>query len=810
MIRNYLLTAWRNLLSNKMNAFINIAGLTVAFTVCILLFLMVHFEFSFDTMHKNGDHLFMVYDVSHTADGDERSTSMSFPAAPAFKSEVPGIIKTTSYMWGGQGVRYKGKELEKGILLVDNDFLSMFSFPVISGNRSTPLAGLGDVVLSRATAEALMGKEDPIGKTIALKVSGVWKDLVVSSVIEDAPENSSIRPYILIRIENHPNYAEQKDNWNNQHHFVFAQTSPAVSRQQVEKAMRSVVKRHNLGDVDYMKLKGYRKDSNGDMFAMKLAPYTGLHFDNEIGFGSTVSKSYLYILVLIAIVVLVIACFNFINLNVARAFTRAREVGVRKTIGAGRGQIFFQLWTESFLLFAFAVILAIGLSMLALKPFNALFVEKLAIGAMMQPMIILSILAGTILVSFLAGGYPAWIVSRFNTVEVLKGKVSVRRSGFVRNGLITFQFVMACLLICSTIVIYRQFEYMRTAPLGYEQESVISIPVKNSENAQQYISKMRTRLSSQPQILSITGSSANIGIGEDHSQSNTAIGFTYNGRSIQTEMLTVDFDYLETLGIKPLAGRGFSREYATDTSSKVDNVVVTESMAKEFLEKNVVGLSLSSDTSAPNWHIVGVIPDIHLHSMHEKTRPLTFTMAKQTSRLGYILVRTRTPNPLQAMQIVKDAYHAIEPDNATNPSYLSENTSRWYAKEQRLSTIFFSAAAIAVVLSCLGLFAIVSLVIGLRRKEIGVRKVLGASIGGIATLLSKDFVRLVLLACVIATPIGWYFLNGWLQDFVYRISISWWIFPLAGLVALAIALGTISILTIRASLANPVKNLRTE
>lgn len=809
MIRNYLLTAWRNLLSNKTNAFINIAGLTVSFTVCILLFLMVRFEFSFDRMHKNGDHVFMVYNVSHAPDGDELSNSMSFPAAPAFKSQVPGIVKSSSYMWGGQGVRYKGKDLEKSIVLVDNDFFSMFSFPILSGNKTAPLAGLGDVVLSRATAEAIMGKEDPIGKTITCKVSGVWKDFVVSAVMEDAPENSSMRPLILTRIENHPRYAEEKDNWNNQHHVVYVQTNPAVSRQQAERSLRSLVQKRKLANEENLIKKGYRKDSNGDMSVLKLAPYTSLHFDNQIGLGSTVSKSYLYILVLIAIVVLVIACFNFINLNVARAFTRAREVGVRKTIGAGRGQIFFQLWTESFLLFAIAVILAIGLAMVSLKPFNALFVEKLALGSMIRPMIILSILAGMILVSFLAGGYPAWMVSRFNTVEVLKGKVSVRRSGWVRNGLITFQFVMACLLICSTIVIYRQFQHMRTAPLGYEQESVISIPVKNGEHAGQYIAKMRARLASQPQVLNITGSSANIGIGEDHSQSTTAIGFTYNDRAIMTEMLTVDFDYLETLGIKPIAGRGFSREFATDTSSKVENVVVTESVAKQFLEKNVVGLSLSSDTSAPNWHIVGIIPDIHIHSMHEKTRPLTLKMAKQDN-LGYILVRTRTQNPLQAMQIVKEAYHAIEPDNATNPSYLSENTSRWYAKEQRLSTIFFSAAAIAVLLSCLGLFAIVSLVIGLRRKEIGVRKVLGASIGGIAVLLSKDFVRLVVLACLIATPIGWYFLNGWLQDFVYRIAISWWIFPLAGLVAMAIALGTISILTIRASLANPVKNLRTE
>jgi len=512
------------------------------------------------------------------------------------------------------------------------------------------------------------------------------------------------------------------------------------------------------------------------------------------------------------VVVLVIACFNFINLNVARAFTRAKEVGVRKTIGAGRSQIFFQLWTESFLLFAVALVIAVVAAVLLLKPFNQLFVEKLTMQVLLQPMIIVYVIAGMLVVSFMAGGYPAWLVARFKTVEVLKGKVSVGRSSLLRNGLITFQFILASLLICSTIVIYRQFQYLRKAPLGFEQESVISIPVKNAENSQRYIKELRQGLAAQPQVLSVTGSSGNIGIGEDHSQTAWSVGFDYNGKAIETEMLIVDYDFLETLGIRLLGGRNFSREYPADTASGTRNVIVSESMARQFHEKNVVGLSFYSDSAAPKWNIIGVIPDFHLHSMHEKLGALTLEMTKPKSHnaLGYILVKVRTDNPVKAMALVRDTYKAIEPDNTVNPSYLTENTYRWYEKEQRLSTLFCSAAVIAILLSCLGLFAIVSLVIGKRRKEIGVRKVLGASVAGITGLLSKEFMRLVALAFVIATPIAWYFLSKWLQDFPYRIAISWWVFPLAGLSALAIALGTISVLTIQASLANPVKSLRTE
>ncbi|HVU53503.1 MAG TPA: FtsX-like permease family protein [Puia sp.] len=809
MIRNYLLTAWRNLKTHRLNAGINVVGLAVAFTVCILLFLMVHFEFSFDKWHKNVNTLYMAYNLSHTADGDEKGSVFGYPAAPAFKAEVPGIIRTTDFMSAGRGIRYKDKEVDKNITLVRPDFFDMFSFPILAGNKTSPLTDLNSVVLGEASAAAVFGKEDPIGKTVQVKIGGSWKDLVVTAVLQDASENSTLQYSALARIELNGNYATDKDEWNHQHHSVYVQVGSGITQQQAEANLRQLVKKRHLADDEYMKGKGYRKDANGDMFAIKLAPYGALHFDDELGRGA-VNKNYLFILILIAIVVLVIACFNFINLNVARAFTRAREVGVRKTIGAGKTQIFFQLWTESLLLFIVALIIAVGLSVALLGPFNRLFIEKLTMGALIQPSIILFVLTGMLLVSLMAGGYPAWLVAKFRTVEVLKGKVSLGRSSLVRNGLITFQFVMACLLICSTIVIYRQFQYMRTAPLGFEQESVISIPIKNEENSLRYIRELRQQLSSQPQVVSVTGSSANIGIGEDHSSSGWSIGFTYKGKGIMTEMLTVDYDFLESIGVKLLAGRSFSPSFPTDTASDVRNVIVSESMARQFPEKNVLGMSFYSDSAEPKWNIIGVMPDIHLHSLHDKVGALTLQMAKPHSALGYIMVKVRTDNPRQAMALVRDAYKKIEPDNTTNPSYLTENTYRWYAKEERLSTLFCTAAVIAIVLSCLGLFAIVSLVIGRRRKEIGVRKVLGASVTGITGLLSKEFLGLVALAFLIATPVAWYFLNKWLTDFPYRISLSWWVFPLAGVTALAIALGTISILTIQASLANPVKSLRSE
>jgi len=809
MIRNYFLTAWRNLRKNKLNASVNILGLTVAFVCCILLFLTVYRELSFDDFQVNKDGLYKVYGVSYKAAGDEKGSDMSYPMGPAIKAEVPGVAKVSSIMNGGAGIRYRSKEIDRGINLVDNDFFSMFSFPVLMGDKVAPLGDPGKVVISESMAKALFGSEFPIGKMVGVKIGGEWKDLMVSAVTAEAPDNSSIRYSILARIELNSNYPELKNVWDAQHHPIYVQAASGVTQQQLEKGLRQMTKSHHLFNDEQLKSQGYRRDANGDYGAYRLLPFGDVHFDVELGTGNTVSKPYLYILILIAIVVVVIACFNFINLNVARAFTRAREVGVRKTIGAGKKHIFFQLWVESLLLCLIAIGAALVVTLVVLDPFNTLFTEKLSLKALLQPSVGVVTLAGVLLVSLMAGGYPAWLVSRFQVVEILKGKVAISRQSWLRNGLITFQFIMASLLIVGTIVIFSQFEHMRTASLGFEQESIISIPVRRPENAVRLLGEMRARLQSQPQVVAMTGSNVNIGIGLDNSQSQQMIGFDWQGKSILTTMVVVDYDFLKTMDIKPVAGRDFSRAFPSDTSVAQNNVVVSESMARQFGVKDAIGLSFYSDSSKPKWKIIGVIPDVRMYSVRQKPEPLTLQIRKGEA-LNYILVKVRTDNPVKAMDLVSSAYKALEPDNAIRPSYLTENTRRWYDREQRLSSIFGSAAFIAILLSCLGLFAIVSLVMEQRRKEIGVRKVLGATIAQITGLLSADFLRLVVLAFVVATPIAWFFLNRWLDNFTYRISIGWWIFPLAGIATLLIALLTISFQSVRAALANPVKSLRTD
>lgn len=810
MFRSYILTAWRSLAKNRLNASINILGLTVAFTCNILLFLMAYHEFSFDSFQENRDRIYKLYNITYAPDGDQKSTSMAYPAVPTLKAEVPGIEWATALMPGGQGIRYHGKELDKGTMLVDKDFFRIFSFKVLTGNATSPLENPGDVVLSRSAATAVFGAEYPIGKTVEVKVANDWKNLVVSAVTEDAPENSSINYDILARVDINGDYASQKNSWNIRSHPVYVQLSPGATHQQVENGLKPIVKKYITGDNS--QFKGYRKDSDGNVMALRLMPFNDLHFDEELGTGKTISKPYLYILILIAAVVLVIACFNFINLQVAFAFVRAREIGIRKANGAGKNQIFVHLWLESFVLCMVAFFLSMAAALVLLGSFNSLFNEQLRMGILLHPVFLFYTCLGILLTSFLAGGYPAWLISRFKTTEVLKGKFSFSQSLFLRNGLITFQFVMASLLLCGTFIIYRQFRFLRTAPLGYEQESVISIPIKNSGKSQQYIRELRDRLSSDPQVAAISAGSNNIGIGNDMNQATNSGTFNYKNKTISTDILLVDYDFLRTLGIKATAGRDFGLSYySADTSSNVINIIVTESAAREFGEKDVAGLAFypGGGNTGPRFNIIGVVPDIHLYSLRQKIQPVTMMMAR-TFPLNYIFVKVKTDNPLRTIQKVSETYRQIEPDNTIGASFLSENTQHWYKKEQRLSAIFTASAVLAIVLSCLGLFAIVSLVMQQRRKEVGMRKILGASLWQINILLSKDFIRLVFISFLIATPVAWYFLHRWLMNFEYSVSISWWIFPATGLLLILIALLTIGAQTIKMAVANPVDNLKTD
>jgi ABC-type antimicrobial peptide transport system permease subunit len=789
---------------NKLHAAINIIGMAVAFTCSIFLLIFVYQQFTFDKFHTNGDRLYQVYNSYSTAEGIRTGAEMGYPVAPALKTAGIGIEKSTRIRFAGKGVKYNNKELDLLVRLVDEDFFSMFSFPVVKGNKNNPLKGLDNVVISEQAATKIFGNEDPIGKTLSTNINGEWKSLTVSAVLKDFPNNSSIKFDILTRPENSPDYAGNKTNWDNRHHPVYIQLAPTANKSQVERQLRDLLKKNNPGDVDAGKNKGLQADENGDMASLRLLPIIEIHFA-KIGDRQQMSKAFLYVIMLVSFVIILIASFNFINLSIGLSFTRTKEMGLRKCLGAGKRQIWFQVWGESLFTVLISMIIGIVAISLLLQYFNKTSVIGLDASLFLQPGIILILTGILLFVSFIAAGYPSFIMGKLKAIEILKGKISIKKPGVFRNALIVFQFVISCVFICINIIIYQQFQHLKTAPLGYNTSSLISIPIHDQANGKSIVGKMRMLLSSQSAIASVTGSSINLGVGEDHSTSKSTSSFDYAGKTISTNWVTADVDVLKTLNIKPLEGRDFETGYVADSGQAV---IVTESMARQLSGKPVEGFSFNTDSTGPKLKIIGVIPDFHLYSMHEKTEPITISISDKA--LSYLLIRVNTNNTSATMDIVKLAYARVEPGIEFKGSFVNENIERWYETEQMLSRMFSIAAIVAIVLSCMGLFGIAFIAIKQRVKEIGVRKVLGASVSNVAVLVTKEFIRPVMLAMVIATPIAWWAMSQWLQDFPYRVNIQWTVFVAVGLIAVLISIATVASQAIKAALANPVKSLRSE
>jgi len=753
----------------------------------------------------NKNSIYKVYGYSIGPHGEEMSTSMAYPLTPAIKAENIGAAYVTSINTRGRLVRYGDKTLDMSTTMVDPDFLKMFTFPVIKGNAANPLRNVSNTVLTLNAADKLFGKEDPVGKAIEVKLAGQWHRLIVAAVVKDFPVNSTIKFSLLARTELDPDYASIGNLWDNQNHPVYIQLKNNVTQQQAESRLRLLSKKYRPDDAVAEKRDGYMADKNGDYHSFRLLPLTQEHFTPELSNSGSVSKPFLYILILISGVILLIASFNFVNLNVGLSFTRTKEIGIRKCLGAGKKQIWLQVWGESFIMVFVSMLMAAGIIVLLIKNFNAALDNSLDAGLLYNPIIISILFILMILVSFIASGYPSSTMSKLKTVEILKGKISIKKPGALRNALIITQFVIAIVLMCCTIIIYQQFDHLRSAPLGYNTASLISIPIKNEDKGAYIVSQMRTRLATQAAVIGVTGSNTNLGVGADRSSSTSITCFDYGDKTICGQTINVDYDFLKTLNIQALSGHDFSKDY-TDTTT---TIIATQSYAEQFGKKTLAGFSYYADSTQPKITIAAIVPDIRLKSFNDQQRPLAIFLNRDNS-MNYVWIRVNTNNPATTMDLIKKTYASVEPGVEFNGSYVTENIERMYSEEQSMANIFTIAAGIAIILSCMGLFGIASIVIRQRVKEIGVRKVLGASVKGIITLVSKEFLMPVIIAFLIAVPLGWWMMNTWLQNYAYRIKVEWWVFVIAGVAAVLITMITVSFQSIKAALANPVKSLRTE
>ncbi|MEP6727901.1 MAG: FtsX-like permease family protein, partial [Bacteroidota bacterium] len=532
-----------------------------------------------------------------------------------------------------------------------------------------------------------------------------------------------------------------------------------------------------------------------------------VHFSTRVNGHKAISAIQLLTVMMVGLFIIFIACFNFVNINLATAFTRIKEIGIRKCLGAARWKLFVQFWGESLLvcLLSFCIsLLLVNILLQSVQVFGP--IQDALLPLLWQPGFLLLASCLLLLVSLMSGGYPSLVMVRFKLTASLKGKASLKQKSSLRSSLIVMQFVIACVMISTTWVIYRQFQYLQNADLGFNKENIISVRLNKPEKGRATIEKLRSRLASDPNIVSVTGSDINIGRGPDHRTSKTTSNFSYEGKNITTNLAAIDYDYFRTLGLKILEGRDFDKSFGTDT---INNVLVSASVAKQINEKNIIGKTIGADSTSRGMTIVGVFADFHLYTMEEELEPLTLTLSPR-SQLGYLFIKTNGNHPVASMEAIKKQMAALEPGQDFSGSFVNENIQNWYQQEKIMAILFSIAAMVAIVLSCSGLLAMVLLIIQQRVKEIGVRKVLGASVQNIAVLISKDFMALVLIAVVIATPLSWLMMSKWLQAFPYRSSIEPWMYGIVAIAAMVIALVTVGYSTIRAGLQNPVESLRTE
>ncbi|MBW8242484.1 ABC transporter permease [Muricauda oceani] len=803
MLKNYLKIAWRNLIKNKIFSIANIVGLTCAFAVAILLSMTALFELSFDQFHENKNSTYQVYLTSQTPRGAEASTSNPVPLASALKEEVPGIKQIARSLSEDALVSYQDKDLDLDAEYVDAEFFNIFTFPAIAGNANNPLPSKNSVSITGETATKMFGNTDVVGKVLQVRVGSEVYPFTIAAVLENTPSNSSIDFDIVIPFENHPEYESNKDVWNSQFHPVYLQLEDGMTPQQFEINSRAFANLHYEGSIESDKRDGASPDENGQYKQFHLLPVTDMHFASFKAGKADAARTFPYIILGVALVILFIVCANFINMNIALSEKRLKEIGMRKTLGAVKKQLFFQFWMESVIVFLIAIGLGLVVSNLLIAPFKTLFATKATFAEVTKPGIVVLFATSIFVITLIAGGYPALLLSKLSTLRALKGKLDLGKNR-LRNGLIVLQFVIAIILISGTLVLHGQIDFLRNKDLGYNKEQVVSIPLNGRKDSYAVLELLRDELSRNPNILSVSGSDSNLGLGKDGSITSSAMGFDYKGKGLVTNALTVDYDYAKTLDIALQSGRMFNREYSTDSLS----LVINESMAKQFGEEDPLSIRINMDDSV-TYSVVGVIKDYYFQDVKKDVKPLTLFLNRNWD-LYYAYVKIAPNNTAQSFDAIKSAWEKIEPQADFLGSFLDENVDRTFRREKSMATIITSGSVLGIILSCLGLFAISMLVVAQRTKEIGVRKVVGASVSSVTFLLTKDFLKLVGLAFIIATPIAWYFLNEWLQNYASHVNLSPLFFLTAGITACLIAFITVGSRTVKAASANPVKSLRDE
>jgi putative ABC transport system permease protein len=800
MLKNYFKIAVRNLWKHKEFSIINIAGLSIGMACTILILLWVADELSFDRFHKNADNIQLVL----RGDGKEMIGQTSILLAQKLKEELPEVINSTNFAKFPESLSFLvqngNRSFNETMGMAASNFFEVFSFKLRRGNSSTALNDLNSIVITEDIAKKYFGEEDALGKILSVTALGQKRDVRVSGILENMPSNSHIQCQIIIPTDwfksiINANFGSNFNFWDN----LSVQTYIQLKNQCDIQELSSKIKACEIK---------YRADQNEQTLIYSLLPLTKIHlYGNGIKFlrASLGDIKYVRIFFIIAIIVLLIAGVNYMNLSTALSFKRTKEVGIRKNLGASRKKLLFQFLGESLLLSFIALSCAIILVELLLPEFNKLSGKKLVIRFYERDFIFIASMV-TIVTGIISGGYPAFFLSSFQPIQMLKGKLKLGFSGLItRKGLVIFQFALSVIIIICTIVISNQLSFIKNSNLGFDKDNIICIRMTGEANSKYDV--LKNELEKNQNIL-IMSRSESINSNEWGSTG----GVSWQGKEEKDEKnfweLYSDYDLASTFKIEMSQGRYFSKQFPTDSANAfVINEAAARVMGMKSPLNEVIQLGKKKGV------IIGVTKDFHFSSFHNAIEPLIITIPENDKQKLYfriLAIRINSGSLINCVKFIEKIWKEQISNVPLNYYFYDESLNAQYSAEQRMGTIFKYFSFLSILLACLGLFGLASLSAEQRTKEIGIRKALGATIANITFILSQEFLIWIMIANIIAWPVGFYFMNKWLDDFVYRIGISWWIFILSGGISLIIALATVSFQAIKAAVANPVESLRSE
>ncbi|MES2372820.1 MAG: ABC transporter permease [Bacteroidota bacterium] len=810
MLQNYFKLAWRNLMKHKFISFINLFGLTMGLTCCLLITVYILHETSFDKYHANAKRIYRVTRNFNNRDGSIslRLGTIAPPFGPLLQNYFPDIQKITRFLPNGKTpFKYEEKLFNENLsFFVDEHVFDVFTVDVLKGNPKKALNDPFTVMLTEAIAKKYFGNEDPMNKMIRmsnqynLKVTGVYKEF---------PSNSHIHPEMMVSfstLNDSTVYGARnlETNYGNNSFFTYLLLPENYPAKNIEAQFPAFLDR----SVHFPGAPATFKPSTTT--SLGLQKLTDIHLTSHLDYEAEENGDIkrVYVFSVIALIILLIACINYMNLSTARSTLRAKEIGIRKVAGASKTELIAQFLSESVLIAWLAMILAILVTWMVIPALNKLSGLNLSADLLLQWKWILPILLVPFIVGIVSGIYPALFLSSFQPVKTLKGLFRVGgKSISFRKVLVVVQFGISIVLIITTAIVFQQLRYMQQAKLGYSKDHMVVLPYYFTTNSQ--YESFRNDLLTDPNIRNL-GRSSRIPTGRllDSQGASAESADSLAPVTTELKMLAIDHDFIPSFGISIAAGRNFSRSFTTDTSNFVINDACVKVLGWKTPEKAIGKNFMYGGVKGK---IIGVIKDFHFESMHQRIVPIVMSLPKpEQNSYNQLSIKIGSDNLTAALAGIEKKWKTYLPEMPYEFSFMDDKFNKLYLSEQRQGSLFTIFACIAIFIACLGLLGLSSFAITQRIKEIGIRKVLGASAGNLVLLLSKDFLKLVIIAALIAFPIAWYAMSQWLTDFAYRISISWWIFLVAGIIAATIALLTVSVQAIKAAMANPVKSLRTE